>query len=86
MVDYRASSDRITNDKLKSGAGRLVGIVAMFVALLASLLFVSGFWNPRPTDAALPPVASSTAAIAKDNVAGTMKLPVDMPKAQKPRN
>jgi hypothetical protein len=86
MVEYRASSDPIHGDKLKSGAGRLVGIVALFVALLASLLFVSGFWNPRPTSAALPPVASSTEAVAKDRLAGTMKLPVDPPSVQKPHN
>ena len=86
MVDYRASSDPIRSDKLKSGAGRLVGIVVLFVALLASLLFVSGFWNPRPTNAALPPAAPSIAAVAKDSDAGTMKLPVDPPSARKPRD
>lgn len=82
MVDYRASRDPIGGEKVKGGAGRLVGIVAVFVLLLASLLFVSGFWNPRATNAALPPVAQSAAAIPKDNVAGTMKLPVDLPNAR----
>ena len=85
MVDYRASSDLVTSDKLKSGARWLVGIVAMFVVLLASLLFVSGFWNARPTNAALPPATASTAADSRDIMAGTMKLPVDLPKVRKPQ-
>ena len=83
MVDYRASSDPISSDKLKSGVGRLVGIVALFVALLAGLLFVSGFWNPRPSDAALPLAQASAAPVSKDSLAGTMKLPVDLPPARK---
>jgi hypothetical protein len=84
MVDYRASSDLVTSDKLKIGTGRLVGIITMFVMLfvmlLASLLFVSGFWHARPTNAALPPATGSAAAVSRDSMAGTMKLPVDLPK------
>ena len=79
MVEYRANSDLVTDDKLKRGSGRLVGIVALFVVLLAGLLFVSGLWNPRPTQAAMPLAEESAETPAKDMVTGTMKLPVDLP-------
>ena len=91
MVEYRASSTTISSNKPKSGVGRLVGIVALFVALLASLLFVSGFWNPRPSDAALPLAQASAGTgqqasavpVSNDSLAGTMKLPVDPPPTRK---
>ncbi len=51
MVEYRKSRDAITDDKLKSRAGMTASIVAVFLALLFGLLFVSGFWNVRPVHA-----------------------------------
>ena len=92
MVDYRASSDLVTDVKLKSRAGKLIGIVAMFIALLGGLLFVSGFWNARPLHAdALPlPQTSaearqqaSAAAVSNAVIAGTMTSPVDLPPARR---
>jgi hypothetical protein len=86
MADYRNTTDDGVVVR-RSGAGRTIAIVIGILALIAILLFATGFWSANVKEGALPDVKVSAKGGAlpkvdldsKEVVVGTKKTQVDVP-------
>lgn len=54
MAEYR--EDTVRHDRRTGGAGRIVLIVALVAAIIAGLLFATGFWTADVKEGSLPDV------------------------------
>lgn len=85
MADYRATDDRVV--VRRGGAGRTIAIILGIVALIAVILFATGFWSADVKEGALPDVDISAKGGAlpkvdvdsKEVVVGTKKTEVEVP-------
>jgi hypothetical protein len=85
MADYRTADDRVV--VRRSGAGRTIAIVLGIVAVIAVLLFATGFWSADVKEGALPNVDISAKGgelpkvdlDSKEVVVGTKKTEVEVP-------
>ncbi|QNE32109.1 hypothetical protein F1C10_09255 [Sphingomonas sp. NBWT7] len=85
MADYRTTDDRVVVKR--GGAGRTIAILLGIVALVAIVLFATGFWSADVKEGALPDVDISAKGGAlpkvdvdsKEVVVGTKKTEVEVP-------
>ncbi|ONF95904.1 hypothetical protein [Sphingomonas jeddahensis] len=85
MADYRATDDGV--GVRRRGGGRVIAIVLGIVAVIAVLLFATGFWSADVKEGALPDVDVSAKGGAmpdvdldsKEVVVGTKKTEVEVP-------
>lgn len=85
MVDYRTTDDRVV--VRRGGAGRTIAIILGIAAIIALILFATGFWSADVKEGALPKVDVSAKGGAlpkvdvdsKEVVVGTKKTEVDVP-------
>lgn len=85
MAEYRTSDDRVV--VRKGGAGRTIAIILAIVAIIALILFATGFWSADVKEGALPQVDVSAKGgempkvdvDSKEVVVGTKKTEVDVP-------
>jgi hypothetical protein len=85
MADYRTTDDHVA--VRRGGAGRTIAIVLGVVALIAVVLFATGFWSADVKEGALPDVDVSAKGGAlpqvdmdsKEVVVGTKKTEVEVP-------
>ncbi|WBH17187.1 hypothetical protein [Sphingomonas radiodurans] len=85
MADYRTTDDRVVVKR--GGAGRTIAIVLAVAAIIAAILFATGFWSADVKEGALPDVDISAKGGAlpdvdvdsKEVVVGTKKTEVEVP-------
>jgi pseudouridine-5'-phosphate glycosidase len=85
MADYRAADERVV--VRRGGAGRTIAIVVAIAAIIAAILFATGFWSADVKEGALPQVDVSAKGgempkvdlDSKEVVVGTKKTEVDVP-------
>lgn len=86
MADYRSTDGaRVTVER--RGPGRTIAIILGVLALIAVLLFATGFWSADVKEGSLPQVDVSAKGGAlpkvdvdsKEVVVGTKKTEVDVP-------
>ncbi|MBP6031552.1 MAG: hypothetical protein KA533_09000 [Sphingobium sp.] len=85
MAEYR--EDTVRHDRRTGGAGRIVLIVALVAAIIAGLLFATGFWTADVKEGSLPDVDVSAKGgdlpdvnvDSKEIVVGTKKETIDVP-------
>ena len=85
MAEYRAPDGHVV--ERRSGAGRMIAIVVGILALIAVVLFATGFWSADVKEGALPDVDVSAKggempAVDLDSkavVVGTKKTEVEVP-------
>lgn len=85
MADYRTTDDGTV--VRRGGTGRVIAIVLGIVAVIAVLLFATGFWSADVKEGALPDVDVSAKGGAlpkvdldsKEVVVGTKKTEVEVP-------
>lgn len=85
MVDYRTTDDRVV--VRNGGAGRTIAIILAVVAIIALILFATGFWSADVKEGSLPKVDVSAKGGAlpkvdldsKEVVVGSKKTEVDVP-------
>jgi FtsZ-interacting cell division protein ZipA len=85
MADYRTTDDGV--GVRRRGGGRVIAIVLGIVAVIAVLLFATGFWSADVKEGALPDVDVSAKGGAmpdvdldsKEVVVGTKKTEVEVP-------
>jgi FtsZ-interacting cell division protein ZipA len=85
MADYRTTDERVV--VRRGGTGRTIAIVLGIVAVIAVLLFATGFWSADVKEGALPDVDVSAKGGAlpkvdldsKEVVVGTKKTEVEVP-------
>jgi hypothetical protein len=85
MADYRATDDRVV--VRRGGAGRTIAIILGILAVIAAILFATGFWSADVKEGALPDVDVSAKGGAlpkvdmdsKEVVVGTKKTEVEVP-------
>ncbi|HVF93667.1 MAG TPA: hypothetical protein VM900_05070 [Sphingomonas sp.] len=88
MADYRNDGDHTT--ARRGGAGRTIMIVLAIAAIIAAILFATGFWSADVKEGALPDVDVSAKGGAlpdvdvdsKKVVVGTKETTVDVPKVK----
>lgn len=85
MADYRTTDgDRVVR---RGGAGRTIAIILVVLAVIAAILFATGFWSADVKEGALPDVDISAKGgelpkvdmDSKEVVVGTKKTEVDVP-------
>lgn len=84
MAEYR--NEHLERER-RSGAGRVVLIVAVIAAVIVALLFASGFWTADVKEGALPDVDVSAEGgempavdvDSKEVVVGTKEETIDVP-------
>ncbi len=84
MAEYR--NEHLERER-RSGAGRVVLIVAILAALIVGLLFATGFWSADVKEGALPDVDVSAKGgempavdvDSKEVVVGTKEETIDVP-------
>lgn len=87
MVEYR-TDDSTTGVERRGGAGRTIGIILLIAAIIAAILFATGFWSADVKDGALPDIKVSAEGgrlpdvdvDSKEIVVGTKSTTVDVPK------
>lgn len=86
MSDYRTTDTVVEK---RGGAGRVILIVLVVIAVIVGLLFATGFWSAKVTkDGSLPEVSVKGGALpkvdmdSKEVVVGTSKTTVDVPKVK----
>lgn len=85
MADYRTTDDGA--GVRRRGSGRVIAILLGIVAVIAVLLFATGFWSADVKEGALPDVDVSAKGGAmpdvdldsKEVVVGTKKTEVEVP-------
>lgn len=85
MAEYRAPDGHVV--ERRSGAGRMIAIVVGILALIAVVLFATGFWSADVKEGALPDVDVSAKGgemptvdlDSKAVVVGTKKTEVEVP-------
>lgn len=85
MAEYRTTDDRVVVKR--GGAGRTIAILLGIVAVVAVVLFATGFWSADVKEGALPDVDISAKGGAlpnvdvdsKEVVVGTKKTEVEVP-------
>ncbi|MCC2979047.1 hypothetical protein [Sphingomonas sp. IC4-52] len=85
MADYRTTDERVV--VRRSGPGRTIAIVLAIAAIIAAVLFATGFWSADVKEGSLPDVDVSAKGGAlpkvdldsKEVVVGTKKAEVDVP-------
>ena len=88
MADHRYNDDRRTRHR--GSAGRTILILLAIAAIIAALLFATGFWSADVKEGALPKVDVSVKGGAlpdvdlnsKEVVVGTKSTTVDVPKVK----
>ncbi|NJR78516.1 hypothetical protein [Sphingomonas corticis] len=89
MTDYRTrDGDRVV--VRRGGPGRTIAIIAAVLAVIAAILFATGFWSADVKEGALPDVDVSAKGGAlpkvdldsKEVVVGTKETSVDVPKVK----
>lgn len=84
MAEYRTDN----GTTVRRGPGRTIGIIVLVVAVIAAILFATGFWSADVKEGALPNVDISAKGGAlpsadfdsKEVVVGTKDTTVDVPK------
>lgn len=82
MVEYREDT---TVHRRSGGAGRILLIVAVILALIVAVLFATGFWSADVKEGALPDVSVKGGEMpavdvdSKEVVVGTKPETVDVP-------
>lgn len=92
MSDYRNPDGTPRRDTSyaprRSSAGRTIAILLIIVAVIAAILFATGFWSAKVDGGALPTVSvkggdmPSVDVDSKEVVVGTKKTTVDVPKVE----
>lgn len=85
MAEYRSADGRVV--ERRGGAGRIIAIVLGILAVIAVILFATGFWSADVKEGALPDVDISAKggelpAVDVDSkkvVVGTKKTEVEVP-------
>ena len=85
MADFRTTDERVV--VRRGGAGRMVAIVLGIVAVIAVILFATGFWSADVKEGSLPEVDVSAKGgelpkvdlDSKEVVVGTKKTEVEVP-------
>lgn len=85
MADFRTTDERVV--VRRGGAGRMVAIVLGIVAVIAVVLFATGFWSADVKEGSLPEVDVSAKGgelpkvdlDSKEVVVGTKKTEVEVP-------
>jgi hypothetical protein len=88
MVRYRTRRSTFTEVKDESGWWQTIALIALVAGLLFGVFFAAELWDaraqePRPTPDTIERIVGtplpSVVATSKVPMAGTMKIPVDMP-------
>ena len=89
MVEYTTdqNGNRVVVER-RGGAGRTLAIIAAVLAIIAAVLFFTGFWSANVKEGALPDINVSAKGGAlpkvdldsKEVVVGTKETTVEVPK------
>lgn len=85
MADYRTTDDRV--GARRGGAGRVIAIILGIAAIIAIILFATGFWSADVQEGSLPDVDISAKGgempkvdlDSKEVVVGAKKTEVEVP-------
>ncbi|MFW2828604.1 hypothetical protein [Sphingomonas sp. ID0503] len=86
MADYRDDRGTVYVERRGMGAGKIIAIIVVLAAIIAAILFATGFWSADVKEGALPDVKVSGGELpkvdvdSKEVVVGTTSTTVDVPK------